>query len=297
MRAILVATGVFALVFLVSVGSSRSLARIGGPGHALGGPSIAGDLAMLSLALLLVVMGGIVYALWGSRSWRRRDDEPEWVVERPPTAWWEKLLVLATGLLPLTGLLAATVFLIRRARSGTGLTQSVPPAPPVTGPLAPGHSRGLPLEHGPPGVHWWLSVVAGLLLLTAVALVLLRRRLASAGGEGAGEFPAGEVRAAIEESLEELEREPDPRRAVIRAYVGMERALARQGLGRRPFEAPLEYLARVLVAVRVSRPAGERLTALFQRARFSEHAIEPGMKQEAIAALARVRDELKAADA
>jgi hypothetical protein len=92
---------VFALVFLVSVGSSRSLARIGGPGHALGGPSIAGDLAMLSLALLLVVMGGIVYALWGSRSWRRRDDEPERVVERPSTAWWEKLLVLATlGELP-----------------------------------------------------------------------------------------------------------------------------------------------------------------------------------------------------
>ena len=49
---------------------------------------------------------------------------------------------------------------------------------------------------------------------------------------------------------------------MIRAYTGMERTLARQGLGRRPFEAPLEYLARTLVALRVSRSAGERLTAV-----------------------------------
>ena len=97
---------------------------------------------------------------------------------------------------------------------------------------------------------------------------------------------------AIEESLAEIEREGDPRRAVIRAYVGMERALARCGLGRRPAETPQEYLARALVAIRVSRPAGERLTGLFQRARFSEHPVGAQMKQDAIAALTAVRDEL-----
>jgi hypothetical protein len=37
------------------------------------------------------------------------------------------------------------------------------------------------------------------------------------------------------------------------------------------------------------------LTALFERAKFSTHQIDPGMKNDAIDALVTVRDELRAA--
>jgi len=43
-----------------------------------------------------------------------------------------------------------------------------------------------------------------------------------------------------------------------------------------------------------SASSASRLTRLFEWARFSEHAVEPRMKEEAIEALEAVRDELTA---
>jgi len=98
---------------------------------------------------------------------------------------------------------------------------------------------------------------------------------------------------ALEQTLEDLRAEPDPRRAVIAAYSQMEHALGRAGLGRRPSEAPREYLFRVLPVVGAGAASVERLTALFERAKFSPHEIDGAMKEEAIAALESLRDELR----
>ena len=79
---------------------------------------------------------------------------------------------------------------------------------------------------------------------------------------------------------------------MIAAYARMERVLAEHGHPRRPSEAPFEYLARVLIELRV-RAAGVRdLTELFERAKFSTHEIDQPMKERAIAALVSVRDDL-----
>jgi hypothetical protein len=103
--------------------------------------------------------------------------------------------------------------------------------------------------------------------------------------------------AALGESLEDLDREPDPRRAVIKAYDRMERALAEQGVARRLAETPLEYLRRALSAVHANQRSISRLTDLFEQARFSQHWIDAAMKQEAIGALSALRAELQAAGA
>jgi Domain of unknown function (DUF4129) len=71
--------------------------------------------------------------------------------------------------------------------------------------------------------------------------------------------------------------------------------LAIHGLPRAPHEAPLEYLARVLRELNVRAEAAHALTELFERAKFSQHEIDVAMKEEAISALARVRDDLEAA--
>ena len=65
---------------------------------------------------------------------------------------------------------------------------------------------------------------------------------------------------AIAAGLEGLESDPDPRRAVIKAYSGMEHALAEDGLPRRPSETPLEYLRRALERLQASQAATARLT-------------------------------------
>jgi Domain of unknown function (DUF4129) len=105
-----------------------------------------------------------------------------------------------------------------------------------------------------------------------------------------------ELVEALDETLDDLRAERDPRRAVIAAYARMERALAAHGMPRRRFEAPHEYLGRVLGELTNGR-APARLTALFERARFSTHAIDAPMKDEAIEALERLQAELAAAEA
>jgi hypothetical protein len=75
----------------------------------------------------------------------------------------------------------------------------------------------------------------------------------------------------------------------------MERTLAARGVPREAFEAPLEYLARVLELVQVSSHSILRLTGLFERARFSPHEIDATMKDDAIDALVGLRTELEVA--
>jgi Domain of unknown function (DUF4129) len=83
---------------------------------------------------------------------------------------------------------------------------------------------------------------------------------------------------------------------VIAAYARMERVLAAHGIPRRRFEAPHEYLDRVLGELTHGSSAA-RLTALFERARFSSHAIGAPMRDEAIEAIEALQDELAAVEA
>ena len=101
----------------------------------------------------------------------------------------------------------------------------------------------------------------------------------------------------LDETLDDLRVEADPRRAVIAAYARMERALAAHGFPRRRFEAPHEYLGRVLGELSGGRLAAARLTALFERARFSPHEIDAEMKAEAIDAIESLQADLAANEA
>ena len=53
----------------------------------------------------------------------------------------------------------------------------------------------------------------------------------------------------------------------------------------------------MLAELSVRPPAAVRLTDLFERAKFSQHAVGPEMKEQAIGALETVRDDLRAARA
>jgi hypothetical protein len=145
----------------------------------------------------------------------------------------------------------------------------------------------------------WIPVLVTFTLL-AVAVAgwwwsdRWRRR---ARGEVREPFLAHAIAAAVDESLDDLRAELDPRKAVIAAYARLERVLARHGLPRRSSEAPFEYLGRMLADVAVTPAAARRLTALFERAKFSQHEVGVEMKEEAIEALETVRDDLRAAEA
>jgi len=68
-------------------------------------------------------------------------------------------------------------------------------------------------------------------------------------------------------------------------------------LQRRPSETPYEYLARVLLELRVPGDAVRRLTDAFERAKFSRHEVDEPRRRDAIGALVAVREGLQAAGA
>ena len=150
---------------------------------------------------------------------------------------------------------------------------------------------------GDSGVSWLpVLITLGLILLAVVAYWYAGRARKRARGELHTGLAAA-VAQAVDESLDDLRAEPDPRRAVIAAYARLERVLAAHGLPRKPAEAPLEYLGRMLAELSVSDRAARALTDLFERAKFSQHAVGAEMKDEAIDALETVRDDLLAAQA
>jgi hypothetical protein len=149
----------------------------------------------------------------------------------------------------------------------------------------------VPRDRRDPELQWWLIVVAG---AAGTGAVIWYRRKPRRERER-DDIVAEQLTAVLTETLDDLEFERDARRAVIRAYARMEAVLAAHGLPRLPYEAPLEYLARILRELKVRAEAAHALTELFERAKFSQHEIDAAMKQEAIQALATVRDDLKAA--
>ena len=82
-----------------------------------------------------------------------------------------------------------------------------------------------------------------------------------------------ELGRALDEAIDDLRRDPDPRRAVIAAYARMEQALTSYGFPRRPSEAPYEYLRRVGRELEAEEPVAA-LTELFEVAKFSEHSVD-----------------------
>jgi hypothetical protein len=106
---------------------------------------------------------------------------------------------------------------------------------------------------------------------------------------------AEDFAASIGDAIDDLEAEPDARRAVIAAYARMESVLARNGLKRRPSETPVEYLRRILLGLTSRGDSVSRLTSLFEQAKFSRHEIDASMKQDAIGALREIRDDLQRA--
>jgi Domain of unknown function (DUF4129) len=143
-----------------------------------------------------------------------------------------------------------------------------------------------------PGVSWLPIVVVVALLLAAVVAYVVAEQRANRGRRS-GEGLAEQLAVVLDETLDDLRAEADPRRAIIAAYARLERVLAANGIPRRASETSDEYLARVLVNLELDSGAVERLTALFTRAKFSQHDVDTAMKEEAIGALEQVRDELR----
>jgi Domain of unknown function (DUF4129) len=160
--------------------------------------------------------------------------------------------------------------------------------------VGPGGSAERPGADYEPNISWLaLAIVAALCVAAAAAYVSSRRGSRTRGPTD--QELAAELAHALDDTLDDLRAQADPRRAIIAAYARLERVLAANGVQRRPAETAQEYVPRVLRDLELTPRPVERLTDLFTRAKFSHHDVDTKMKEEAIGALEEIRDELRLA--
>jgi hypothetical protein len=101
------------------------------------------------------------------------------------------------------------------------------------------------------------------------------------------------ARTAVDEGIAELDvAGSDPRLVVIGCWVRLERAAARAGTERAPSDTPADLVNRMLAGRQVSAGTLANLADLYRAARYGQHDIGERMRDEALAALTALADEL-----
>jgi flagellar basal body-associated protein FliL len=104
---------------------------------------------------------------------------------------------------------------------------------------------------------------------------------------------AGDLAAELRAGIEEIKAAPDARDAVIACYARMEAVLTAAGVTPRSADTPFEFVGRALGELDVPPNSAQRLTELFEWARFSPHGTDASMRSEAVSALEEVRASLE----
>jgi uncharacterized protein DUF4129 len=286
--------GLVVLLALVAAASRAGLPWSEGSGGDRDGVSLERVAQLAALVGLAAVTGVLAVAFAAKARWRSRRD----LFERENDhveAEAEPESRLARFLLRVAPYVLVVVIAVGILFAARGIDRIVPrETANRAGPTQAEEDRTVPAVPGPAsGSTWVLLGVLGALGALAVVVVLGPRLQRSLLDARAGRH--GDIAALVDESIEDLRSESDPRRAVIAAYARMERGLGRAGLARKPFEAPLEYFRRVLLDLQAGAQPVGRLTELFERAKFSRHDVGADAKDEAIECLLAIRGDLRTA--
>lgn len=278
LRLALVAASLFVLLGVVAF-ASRS-----GFGHAQSTRPTPGYVSWVMSVFLVLFVVMTPFAVWAygisAREWRAKRERQSFGARVA-----RKLFFI---------FIIGAVFLLRiyfGKKFFSHFTQQFVRTPPHAHVLAGKDNK--PVE---PTFQWpvlWVSLV--LLAALGVWFWLSLRKQQAVNLFGNEESQADALAATISDAIDDLEAEPDPRRAVIAAYARMETAFGRYGLTRKVSETPIEYLRRILLGLGSRAEAVTRLTSLFERAKFSRHEIDAAMKRDAIDDLRSIRADLQAA--
>jgi hypothetical protein len=218
----------------------------------------------------------IVLALFGlsailllalQRPRRPTEDEPLPSRVHRRSAW-------AAVSLPLLLLLAAVWYLVWHRRSGQEGDPIERAVTAIAGLLGLLRGAGKPSTSIPlfDVTIAAIMVLSGLALLTLLILVALADPLAKwwAGRAAAGVTPQ---LPDIADGPDNLRTLADPRLAIVRAYGRFERALARAGTPRTPWQTPAEFMRTTVARLPGAISPVTRLTTLLEIARFSDRPL------------------------
>jgi hypothetical protein len=273
-RVLPLGVGVALLVALAGIAShGRPLSGGRGPGPT----ATFFDYVATSLVIFaFVILGVVVYVLAGHKVHAARPRRGRWNLVTLMLSFFAALVIV--------WVLSRTGFINRLQKLEHNLANG------RQSPGKPVHLKAAGKNVRNPHLRWDELVV--FIALIAAGVLVYVSRLTNRAPKPWRFDRREDVSLAIDESIEDLRNDPNLRRAIVAAYARMEHALGRAGLPRHPSEAPFEYVERALGSLETSSDSAQRLTTLFERAKFSHHEPAPEMRNEAIDALVAVRDEL-----
>ena len=246
--------------------------------------------------LVLFALAAIVFLTHLVRRARSRrqpgEDPPEGAGEARRVPTWVRAVRQIVGLL----YFVALAYALSRAGVSLDAILALGAGAGLTGGTA---LAGAAAESAPALVTWSFAVLAvgaGLGALGLALWVSLGARLARRDDDGEGPAAASPLEAAVDDSVEDLRAEPDPRRAIVRCYARFERAAAASGVERKPWSTPMEFMREALRRLPLPRTAVPTLTGLFELARFSHHPLGPSERDRALAALDEIRTAMRATE-
>jgi hypothetical protein len=244
-----------------------------------------------TLGILLLATSGAIL-IWALAGRGRGQGD---VDERERTPYWHRIAACAVLVL-----LVGVVATLLRKRPHQ-LQNALPPI---------GVARAQVHQSGKSPIHFVPAASISTIALVAVLLITLfawsrfsahrhrqGRSLSRIVLGGNEVIPLAQAGSVLAESLSSIripdpEEEPDPRKAVVAAYLAMTRAAGDAGARRRDDQTPSEFLQQLLESLESSREAARRLTTLLETARYSSKAFEETRRSAAITALRQVRAEL-----
>jgi hypothetical protein len=275
----LVVLGLVAVVAIASTSSStRGRNEVRPPSEAL-----VDFFFSFMIVLLFVSVGLVIYALTQRKA----------IAEEMAKGRHRRLSFIGFAVLMFT--LTFVAYLRLRDWKSTEFVDELGEQPFPRGNPPPTETRDPGSTYEPDFTWMPVLIVAAVVasLLSAYYVAERRERRRTIADEG---VVAEALALVLDDALDDLRAEKDPRRAVIAAYARLEGVLAAHRLGRKESEAPQQYLNRILPRLELERGSVRRLTELFMWAKFSDHEVDARMKDDAIEALTTVRDELRAAE-
>lgn len=257
------------------------------------------DILLLAGATAFALAAVIVMGIGLSPN-RRRPELDEELLDRYrrflALPWWLQVVLRLLPILPLIALLAVFWFAWphleesffawgRRLFTAPDVSETPIPEIPVVSLPWLGSLLGL------------LALGVGLASLAAALLLLFAERLAEWWNRRNRLWTAEPLLDAVDESLDDLASEPDARVAIIKCYRRFERVAARARVPRAPWQTSEEFMREALARLALPRAAVERLTRLFEVARFSHHPLGWLERDSARAGLEEIRAALEPGEA
>jgi hypothetical protein len=245
------------------------------------------------------------YGYWHARSADISDITPK-MTPASLRKWWP---LAAVALLLALAAVAAAHSSPQIGRVDQADSTAAPPEFEVPPPVEETEGAAEVIDTEPTQVPRWLiigvAVIAGIVLVVLLGVMIwtLAREISRKRRRGrmpprAAPGPnasAEEVVAALDAGLIDLsDVDRDPRRAVIACWLRLEQAAAAAGTPRHVADTPTDLVSRLLRAHHVSADVLAGFADVYREARYATHTVDERMREQARAALERLRAELTA---